>query len=670
MNRTTRFLVFASLAVTAATVAPTAHATGGVLAPSSGGDPSTLDIQVAVTKVAGSPPSATRWSRITVGGVSSVMWLVPVRPGAAVDYSNDAWLDALDETTAPRVGPREKPADCDVKKDVERVETWGAVGVKKYPKNVTVLETEADARAHAAAFDYRMTVEAGGRLHDAYTKGWSFVAFEIVTPTTGGLLASSPIVRVRDDGGLVPGGAEGMVPLALTGSTAVVARVTAWVLGDGAADLPNTRDVDSSAIVWTETGSTFAKNRAGILGGSGATWLREAATHDAFFSELLLPKASPLPPLYAVYFAGASGGPRTGCEAATLTASGAMGTVRRTCNAGAVANVPGGAACAPGNGAIDPAAFTCGQGIDDLALALANVSPSKIVATRFAGVVGKSAFGTDLAISSSTATVSPLHDASRTECTGATKPPSSSSSSSSSGQPGGPPIGTPGGGGGGGSSGGGHSYWRRTDSCSGSSVVFVDNSGGQQVVSDDTGCGGSTETTSTGGGGSSTSGGSSSGWDTDDNSSVSSSSSSSGSSSSSSSSDDCGGDSTSSSSSDSCDCGSGSTSSSSSDSCDCGGSGSSSASDSCDSGSSGADSCDSGSGSSSGCGKGCDSSAGAGISPGTNEKRLFPKARVTKNGRVVKASSGGRSPVSRYALFFIALALPLRRRLRNTTWKW
>ncbi|MBS2016583.1 MAG: hypothetical protein JST00_27110 [Deltaproteobacteria bacterium] len=647
-----------------------AHATGGALVPAPGGAPTTLDVQIATTKVAGSPASSTRWSRITVGGVTKLLWLVPARPGAAVDYANDAWLDALDETTAPRVLPRMKPIDCNVKEDVERVETWGSLGPKRYPKSVTVLVTEAEARAHASALEVRVDGDVGARLHDAYTRGWAFVALEIETPGAG--LSSSPTVRVRDDGGLLPGGADGLVPLALTGSAATASRVTAWVLGDGGSELPGTREIAENAIVWSEKGSTFARERATQLT-TGSAWIRESATHDLFWSELPLPKAKPLPPLHAAYFTAAAGGARAGCETSALAASNAIGVVRRTCGAGAVANVPGGAPCVPGSG-VDPSAFTCGPGVDDLAHALAGVSPTRITATRFSGTIVKGSFGADLPFGPSSVVSSPLYDASRTECEGSSKGTSSSSSSSSSSGSGGPAQpGSPSSGGAGAtSSTGGPSYFRRTESCNGSSVVFVDSSGHERVVSDDEGCGGSTETASTGGSTSSTSssssGGSSSGWDTDDSvpsgSSTSSSSSSSdgcgGESGRTSSSDDgCGGDSTSSSSDDSCGCGSGS--SSSSDGC---GSGSSSSSDGCDSGSgSGGDSCSGGGSDSCSCAKGAGATNGAG-----GGERLFPKAQVAR-GQASRGTSG-RSPVSRYALFFVALALPLRRRLRNTTWKW
>ena len=58
-----------------------AHATGAVLPPAGSAEPSTVDMELAV---AVTPFGSTRWSRLTVGGASSVLWLVPARPGAAL----------------------------------------------------------------------------------------------------------------------------------------------------------------------------------------------------------------------------------------------------------------------------------------------------------------------------------------------------------------------------------------------------------------------------------------------------------------------------------------------------------------------------------------------------------------------------------------------------------
>jgi hypothetical protein len=74
----------------------------GVLAPAAQSDPSTLDLAIAVART---PYGMIRWSRVSVAGPGRVLWLVPARPGAAIDWAPQAWLDALDEATAPRVIP-------------------------------------------------------------------------------------------------------------------------------------------------------------------------------------------------------------------------------------------------------------------------------------------------------------------------------------------------------------------------------------------------------------------------------------------------------------------------------------------------------------------------------------------------------------------------------------
>lgn len=607
MRLAARITALAALAALGVTHSPAAHASGGVLAPSATADAETLDVQIAVTKSAGSPALATRWSRITVEGVPSVMWLVPVRPGATVDYSNDAWLDSLDDATAPRIAPPTNASTCEVRTEVERIPTWGGTATKRYPKSVTVLETEADARAHAAALDFRVSTALGARIRDAYARGWAFVAFEIASPTGGGM--SSPTVRVRDDGGLLPGGAVGVVPLALTGTGTATSRVTAFVIGEGSADLPGARDLDASSLTWDLTGSSYVASRASLLGSAaGTSWVRESATNRAFWNEQLLPKGA-IAPLYSSYFRGASGQTRATCETAALEASSAGGVVGRACGAGAVAKVPGGNACAPDAGAIDPAAFTCGTGVDDLALALSGSSPAKVVATRFAGIVSAGSYGSDLAVSSSSSLVPPIQSAGTIDCantTPAAPPPSgglsmpsnpgSSSSSTTAEESDG--------------------YYRATDSCgSGAVVVIADDS-----APADESCSGSTTSTSSGGSYSGSSSSGSSGWDSDDDSD------------------------------DSDDSDDGDDSDDSSDS-------------------SGWDDSDR-TQRSHGMNKATNGAKGPMKAPGakkTSGVKKAPGVKKSTGAKQTKATkkTNGRSPVSRYALLFVALILPLRRRLRN-----
>ena len=69
-------------AVLALALSPaTALAHGAVLRAPTSTDPTTLDVELAV---AVTPYGTTRWTRLTVGGPPSVLWLVPVRPGAVL----------------------------------------------------------------------------------------------------------------------------------------------------------------------------------------------------------------------------------------------------------------------------------------------------------------------------------------------------------------------------------------------------------------------------------------------------------------------------------------------------------------------------------------------------------------------------------------------------------
>ena len=90
-------------AVTALALAPlSASAHGAVLRPAAAADPSTLDVAVAV---AVTPFGTTRWTRLTVAGPPSVLWLVPARPGAALDWASEGWLRTLEAATSPRITP-------------------------------------------------------------------------------------------------------------------------------------------------------------------------------------------------------------------------------------------------------------------------------------------------------------------------------------------------------------------------------------------------------------------------------------------------------------------------------------------------------------------------------------------------------------------------------------
>ena len=244
---TSRIPLVARIAAVAtlAIIPRAAHANGAVLPPANAAEPSALDIELAV---AVTPFGTTRWTRLTVGGTTTVLWLVPARPGAALDWASDGWLATLEEATSPRVAPPSASPPCGLPAAPERVPSWSTVGVKKFPRAVAVQASANDARAYATTHGYAVSADVSTRIGDAYAKGYVLVSLEL--ETSGGSLVSSPTLRISDDGGSI-------VPLALTGSAVTAVRVTAMVLGDGPTMLPGARDFDPNLLAWGKTSSGY-----------------------------------------------------------------------------------------------------------------------------------------------------------------------------------------------------------------------------------------------------------------------------------------------------------------------------------------------------------------------------------------------------------------------------
>ncbi|MBX3192337.1 MAG: hypothetical protein KF819_35430 [Labilithrix sp.] len=570
--------------------APTARATGAALPPSGSADPSTLDVAIAV---APTPLGSTRWARLTVAGPNHVMWLVPARPGASLDWASDAWLSALDTATAPRIAPPSAEPPCGQSTVAERVPTWGGVAGKKFPRAVVAHASEGDLRNHVASRGFEISGAASTSIGELYGQGYGFVSIEI--ETSGAI--SSPTLRVHDD-------APAVLPLALTGSRATTTRLTAVVIAGGGATLSGAREVDPDLLSWGPAGSTYANERARILAnGGGAIWLRESSSAQALFTGSPVPRGAPIPSVVSAYFRDATGQITPACEAAAKAAAAEAGVVGRACPAGALARLPGGVECVPDPGAIDPSKLTCGSGVDDLALALAGAAPRSVHVSRLSGIVPRGSLGFEWTIHTPSAAVSPVGFAGRFE---ACPPPATSPPSNGSISPSSPSDDEEGGGG----------HVLRETGCMGSATTVVYETGEEAVVADEGCSGGTTGTTTTAG------------------------------------EDGCGGDTT------------GSSSGSSSDDDDS--DGWDTADD--DDGDSSDDACSSKKSSSS------SSSSSSGSSSGWDEPDMSPqstgapiepsKTSKKKSGKQSMKKVRGSSPVSRYAMLFVAIVLPLRRRLR------
>lgn len=400
MSPISRLLVLATLACAATSLSSSeALAHGAVLSPATGGSPSVLDVTIAV---ASTPYGSTRWSRITFGGGSRrVLWLVPARPGAAVDWARDGWLDALDDASAPRIAP---PTNrCDAADRAERPPTLSQSGVQATTTNVTIHTTAADARDYAQSEGFEVSPVMENQIAAVIDSGLALVSVEVDAPL-GASASTSPTLRVSDN-------APAAIPLALTGSTSTRVRVTAFAISDGPRTISGAPDVSVNPISWANGTSDYVRRRDDMLDAYRG-WLRESSSHSALFDRVGVFAGTPIAPVSESYFRGAIGQPQPACAGAAKDASNLTGTLGRVCAEGALGRVPGGSPCTPTNGSVPTDAFTCGGAVDDLALALSGIAPSSAVVSRFAGIVPYTeALGSDVSFSPTAYQNGPVYNA-------------------------------------------------------------------------------------------------------------------------------------------------------------------------------------------------------------------------------------------------------------------
>ena len=262
-----RFALATSIFACALLGPETSDAAGAVLPPNEKPAPAFVDVRMAV---AITPAGSTRWTEVTVPASTPVMWLVPVRPGAAVDWAPHRWLDAVDDATALRVLPPSSYPSCPMRSTPEKAAPWTRPRPAQPAPALAVHATADSARAHFSERGYRASPALSARLSELYAGGWNLVALEL--PSSPSELSSGTL-RVSDDGGAV-------LPLALAGDSST--RVTVFAIGAGVATVSGARDVDRRALRWGPGGSNFvAWRRALIEGGSGGTWLCSPALTGA-----------------------------------------------------------------------------------------------------------------------------------------------------------------------------------------------------------------------------------------------------------------------------------------------------------------------------------------------------------------------------------------------------
>jgi hypothetical protein len=345
------------------------------------------------------PGRTTTWTSLRLeSGAGAIGVVVPAPSGASLDWSSSSWLEALEVATAPRIFPPDgAPGVCpgDPADDPFHIAGTLEHVTPLFPAEVVVL-ADADAVGVWAA-DNGLTMSPGLAAALASLGGTRFVGARFGAPAGTSL---TPTLRV-----VSPGGAPAL-PLVLTRAGGDDLLVTTWVIGQGRARLDGTSaTVDPADISFraSTATSTYAEVRATALAEPGpGAFVIESAGHDTLASNLpIADGTASIEGVITAYFGRAAaygdGLPDSAaCVTAAATALASSAPVASSCaraDLGVVDGVPG---CtetvAPGE--TDPAALRCGDGADDLAVALSGQAPLGSWLTRQTLILAAGTTGT------------------------------------------------------------------------------------------------------------------------------------------------------------------------------------------------------------------------------------------------------------------------------------
>ncbi|MFT3766180.1 MAG: DUF2330 domain-containing protein [Minicystis sp.] len=424
-----RSFLAAALAGALTATTPHAEAAGAWI-----GDAATpVEQRVAI---AVGPARTTMWTSLrfaSSGGTLAIV--VPAPPGAALDLSSDAWLEALEVATAPRIFP---PAGVDprcpgasgpaIPFQIDgRVDHAASLA----PEDVAVLDDAAAVASWAAEGGLAVTPALEAKL--AALPGMRFVALrfsalpgERVTPTLRVVMPSAPPI----------------LPLAITQAGAADLAVTAWVLGAGRADLAGAAEIAIAPPTWSASAgsSDYDAKRADALDVDPTRFLVEAAGHGALGEPLpIAAGTASIDAVVSSYFerAAAYGDialDSAACAGIAASALRSAAPVAASCPRAHLGTIDPAAICAesPTSDETDPNLLRCDTGADDLAVALSGLAPASAWLTRLRLVIGKGSDGVSFPIETSAgSSVDPIVQSATVDITGCT----TSSSSSSTGGP-------------------------------------------------------------------------------------------------------------------------------------------------------------------------------------------------------------------------------------------
>jgi hypothetical protein len=348
----------------------------------------------------------TRWASLRVHGTATAFaWILPARAGAFVDLASDAWLEALEDASAPRVVPPDASPPCGIAPGVE-VEGDATHVATTAPDAVVVAPDGATLVMVLAMWGFVLPTDVAPAVDAAVAAGNELVALRFTPAASSASDVRTRTVRITE--AAPPALSWSLAGLSLTGGSASNVDVTAYGIGAarmawGRAGAGSPLAVDPSAILWLASGgSTYPALRSSLLEGHPGDWLEETAGHDVLFQSTPVPGGSPVPATAGGYFvrAGTYGdatGDAAACSAGVAALATSTATVSAACAPGQLAALAPASGCQEtvGTGEIAPDVLRCGGISDDLALALSGLAPASAVLTRARSVIPAGVFGQD-----------------------------------------------------------------------------------------------------------------------------------------------------------------------------------------------------------------------------------------------------------------------------------
>jgi hypothetical protein len=354
--------------------------------------------------VAMTPGRTVRWGSVEVRGTAStVAWIIPAGPGASLDLTSDAWFEALEAASAPRVVPPDVTPPCGIPGGVE-VEGNFTHAVTTAPGAAAVAANRSSLDAALAAYGLSLTSDLSAPVDAAFGAGDAMVVL-VYAGAPADLVTRT--VRVVD-------GASPAFPLALVEAGSAAVPVTAFAFGPSSVEIGDQPPMSLNAadVTWRSDGtSSYPEVRDGLLAANPGAWLFETGGHSLLFTGTAVPGGTAAPALTTSYFfRAASYDDATlspdDCTSSVGAVAQSSATVAAACPPGALGRIgPAGSDCQElvGAGEIDPGALRCGGIADDLAMALSGLSPAGTWLTRARSAIAPDTTGTPSALGAATA---------------------------------------------------------------------------------------------------------------------------------------------------------------------------------------------------------------------------------------------------------------------------